>query len=103
MLPWVWSDFSVTCNIVTTDFWLSVECEHRTVDLNYVKTLCKDSRQHNVMFYDFYSVFCFYLRLKISILKCLTNLHVFLQFIQIEYYAWVSCGVIYLSSMLLYN
>ena len=41
-----------------------------------MKTLCKDSRQHNVMLHYFYSVFRFYLQLKISILRGHTNSYV---------------------------
>ena len=38
--------------------------------LNYVKTLCKDSRKHDTVFHDFYSIFRFSLfTAKISILK----------------------------------
>ena len=55
---------------------IRLPCAYFIHGLIYVKTLCKDSRQHNVMFYDFYSVFGFYLRLKISILKRHTNSYI---------------------------
>ena len=41
----------------------------RPKPLKLRETLCKDIKQHNVMFCDFYLVFRFYLQLKISVLK----------------------------------
>ena len=58
-----------------------------------MKTICKDGRQHNIMSHEFYLVFRFYLRLKISRFETPYKLlYLTFNLFKFKYYAWVSCG-----------
>ena len=66
----------------------------KQVDLTLLKTLCKDSKQHHVMFHELYSVsslLCIAQNVRFEIsYKVLYFETPFL--IIFKYYAWVSCG-----------
>ena len=65
------------------------------MDLKLLKMLCKDSKQHHVMFHELYSVsslLCIAQNVRFEIpYKVLYFETPFL--IIFKYYAWVSCGV----------